>query len=263
MIPNENTTPWPEELPLRAEQTVYDLVYNPAETRLLQQAKQMGAHAIGGLGMLIWQGALAFERWTNLPAPVGGMRAAAEEHMRQRAGETAQHHAEHPIHVRRAVTQDAVEISRLHNALQAVHAAALPDFFKPPSDNTFPPSTVRDLLVHPATVIFLAEVDGVAVGYLYADTMSAQETSMTYRLERLWIHHIGVEPDHRQRGVGKALIAAAKQYARANAIQTVALSVWAFNRPAIRFFTVHGFEAYNHRMWLQLSNDTEQQNIAN
>lgn len=253
MTPHAETTPWPEGLPFHPEQTVYDLVYNPADTRLLQQARSAGAKAIGGLGMLIWQGALAFERWTGAPAPVDVMRSAAEQQMRARAGAVHTQRTLLTIHVRRATHQDAADITRLQSTLQAHHAAAHPDFFKPPTAATFPPAMVNDLLDQPATLIFLAEIDGVAVGYLYADAMAAQETSMTYRMDRLWIHQIGVEPDHRRQGVGTALLAAARRHARDKGIGTLGLSVWAFNRAAIQFFSRQGFEIYNHRMWLRLS----------
>ena len=61
----------------RADQWVVDLVYHPIETPLLARAAQVGAHPIGGLGMLVHQAALSFERWTGLPAPLPAMRAAA------------------------------------------------------------------------------------------------------------------------------------------------------------------------------------------
>jgi GNAT superfamily N-acetyltransferase len=111
---------------------------------------------------------------------------------------------------------------------------------------------VRDLLALPATVIFLAEIDGAPAGYLYADIDPAQETSMTYRLDRLWIHQISVDPAFRGQGAGTALIDAAKATARVLGISTLALSTWAFNSGGIRFFERQGFEAYNHRMWLHL-----------
>jgi shikimate dehydrogenase len=79
MTPHIDGSPWPAEVALRPEQVIYDLVYNPPQTRLLQQASAAGATAIGGLGMLIWQGAIAFERWTGQPAPVPVMRQAVEE----------------------------------------------------------------------------------------------------------------------------------------------------------------------------------------
>ena len=58
-------------------QLVVDLVPNPAVTPLMRAAGERGAGAAGGLGMLVHQGALAFELWTGRPAPIGVMRAAA------------------------------------------------------------------------------------------------------------------------------------------------------------------------------------------
>jgi shikimate dehydrogenase len=54
---------------------VYDMVYSPARTRLMAEAEEEGAKAANGLGMLLWQGALAFEFWFNQSAPVQAMRA--------------------------------------------------------------------------------------------------------------------------------------------------------------------------------------------
>jgi shikimate dehydrogenase len=54
---------------------VFDIVYHPARTRLLVEAEQAGARIINGVEMLLWQGALAFEKWTGLKAPLGVMRA--------------------------------------------------------------------------------------------------------------------------------------------------------------------------------------------
>jgi shikimate dehydrogenase len=49
---------------------VYDLIYNPLETRLLRTARERGARGTHGAGMLAHQGALALELWTGVPAPV-------------------------------------------------------------------------------------------------------------------------------------------------------------------------------------------------
>ncbi|MCB0149638.1 MAG: GNAT family N-acetyltransferase, partial [Caldilineaceae bacterium] len=133
------------------------------------------------------------------------------------------------------------------------HADALPSFFKQPTDLTFPPSRFAELLDNPDTVILLAEIDGEPAGYLYADTSPAMETSSTYSLERVWIHHIGVEPAHQRQGAGTALIEAARQLARARGISTIALATWWFNDRAIRFFEEQGFETYNYRMWVKVT----------
>ncbi|MFQ3548588.1 MAG: shikimate dehydrogenase [Armatimonadota bacterium] len=62
---------------LGSDHMVYDLVYNPLQTRLVFEALEKGARAANGLGMLVYQGAVAFEMWTGKPAPVDVMYAAA------------------------------------------------------------------------------------------------------------------------------------------------------------------------------------------
>jgi len=57
----------------------YDVVYNPKETKLLKLAKENGAMTANGIGMLLYQGVLAFEIWTGKPAPVEVMRKALME----------------------------------------------------------------------------------------------------------------------------------------------------------------------------------------
>ena len=76
--PHTSASIWPHDVPLPAHLVVFDLVYNPQETRLLRQARESGAQPIGGLGMLVHQGALAFHIWTGRAAPVAVMRKAAE-----------------------------------------------------------------------------------------------------------------------------------------------------------------------------------------
>jgi shikimate dehydrogenase len=61
----------------RADQWIVDLVYHPLETPLLERAVAVGARPVGGLGTLVHQAALAFERWTGVPAPLAEMRRAA------------------------------------------------------------------------------------------------------------------------------------------------------------------------------------------
>jgi len=77
--PEVDESLWPEDLPFPGYLTVFDLVYNPGQTKLLQQAQQAGAKAIGGLGMLVHQGAAAFELWTGEKAPVEAMYKAANK----------------------------------------------------------------------------------------------------------------------------------------------------------------------------------------
>ena len=66
---------------LRQARAVFDMIYNPAETPLLKAAKAAGCKTANGLGMLLHQGAKAFEVWTGKPAPLDVMRRALEQNV--------------------------------------------------------------------------------------------------------------------------------------------------------------------------------------
>jgi len=81
MSPNISETPVPSNL-LRPDLIVSDIVYNPIKTRLLREAEEAGAKTINGVDMFVWQGALSFERWTGVKAPVELMREEAIKELR-------------------------------------------------------------------------------------------------------------------------------------------------------------------------------------
>jgi len=76
MPPDVDISPVPSDL-LHSDLSVMDIIYNPLETKLLKDAKSAGAKVVSGIEMLLYQGAVAFEIWTNCPAPVEVMREAA------------------------------------------------------------------------------------------------------------------------------------------------------------------------------------------
>ncbi len=79
MTPHADDPPPVPAWALHPRLFVYDLVYNPPETRLLAAAKHLGAPAANGIGMLAHQGALALEIWTGLPAPAATMERVLRE----------------------------------------------------------------------------------------------------------------------------------------------------------------------------------------
>lgn len=78
MAPDSDFSPMPAGYEIAPGSTIVDLVYNPPETKLMRQAAEAGARRIGGLEMLVYQGAISFEIWTKREAPLAVMRAAAE-----------------------------------------------------------------------------------------------------------------------------------------------------------------------------------------
>ena len=62
---------------LRNVRLVYDLVYNPLETRFMREARSAGCETLGGLEMLVTQAAVQFKLWTDKTPNIEVMRAAA------------------------------------------------------------------------------------------------------------------------------------------------------------------------------------------
>ncbi|MDQ6630269.1 MAG: shikimate dehydrogenase [Verrucomicrobiota bacterium] len=60
---------------------VYDMIYRPAETPLLRNAKNAGCKTANGIGMLLYQGAKALELWSGKKAPIEIMRKALEKNV--------------------------------------------------------------------------------------------------------------------------------------------------------------------------------------
>jgi shikimate dehydrogenase len=84
MWPKVDASPWIDGVTFPKAVTVYDMVYRPEVTQFMRQAEASGGQAIGGLGMLVRQGAAAFKIWTGQEAPVEVMFEAAQEALREK-----------------------------------------------------------------------------------------------------------------------------------------------------------------------------------
>jgi ribosomal protein S18 acetylase RimI-like enzyme len=154
------------------------------------------------------------------------------------------------MEIRLANTNDVATISFLSEDVQKIHATALPHLFKPPSSDTFPPSAVVELLADPNNYIYIGQLNGKDIGYIYAEVRNLPETPFRYAMSMIYVHHISLSPDYQHKGFGKLLIEAIKVLARAKGIPLITLDVWSFNKKAHAFFEKQGFENFNERMWL-------------
>lgn len=77
MPPYQDMTPWQEVSDLGDHQMIYDLIYNPLETRLMREAAGRGATVMGGLEMLVRQAAASYVQWTGQEMPLNIAREAA------------------------------------------------------------------------------------------------------------------------------------------------------------------------------------------
>jgi ribosomal protein S18 acetylase RimI-like enzyme len=154
-----------------------------------------------------------------------------------------------PVTVRRATSADAGLLSSLNAEVQAIHASALPTWFKPPGPPAFPPGLVDD----PNNLVFVAEVGAEPAGYVYASVSRHAETPWRFASEMIYLHQIGVRAAHRRQGVGAALITAVRAEAASRNVALLGLDVWSFNADARAFFQRQGFAPYQERLWGRVS----------
>ncbi len=154
------------------------------------------------------------------------------------------------MRVRPATAGDAQAIAVLNAEVQELHARTLPQLFKPPDPASFS-AAIAELLAGPQNRVFIADEDGEAVGYLYAQVVRRPESALRHALDLVYIHHIAVRRTHRGQGCGEALVQRALALAREEGIARVELDVWSFNEGARAFFRRQGFTVFNERMCIE------------
>lgn len=154
------------------------------------------------------------------------------------------------MQIRQATKQDAEIISKLNADVQQIHADAYPHLFKQPSTDSFPPATACEILSKPDNHIFIGEVGGAAIGYIYAQILNLPENPFRYATRQIYIHHISISPVYQKHGYGEKFVEAVKDLAKERGITNIGLDVWSFNTNATRFFEKQGFTIYNQRMRL-------------
>ena len=79
MSPHEGESPVPDDFAFAGKPLVFDTIYNPARTKLTEQAAAAGCSTVGGIEMFVRQAAKQFEAWTTQPAPTELMRQVVEQ----------------------------------------------------------------------------------------------------------------------------------------------------------------------------------------
>ncbi len=153
--------------------------------------------------------------------------------------------------IRHAASGDYAAVAALNTEVQQIHAEAQPWMFKPASADTFPREAYESLLAQ-GKIIWIAERDGRALGYIMVERMERPEDAARYALSLLYIHHIAVTAAARGTGIGDALLRTAFAYAREQGIKSVHLDTGAFNTAAQAFFRKYGFEPINIRHKVEL-----------
>jgi ribosomal protein S18 acetylase RimI-like enzyme len=145
------------------------------------------------------------------------------------------------VKVRPAGVGDDLALAALNRFVHDMHLARRPDYFKAAGADEAA-AWFREQLGKPTTAAWIAEDGGAPIGYVLTFFHEREENA--FQRARRWceIDQIAVDPAWRRRGIGRALMNAALEAARARNVRDVELFSWAFNTEAHEMFQRFGFE---------------------
>ena len=150
--------------------------------------------------------------------------------------------------VRPARITDAPAIAELAHAVHAMHAGALPDVFQPSDAPVLAVVAVERLVARAGPLFLVATVDEAFAGYARAELQDEPASAHKRAARTLYLAEMGVAPEWRKRGVGRALLAAVRDAAAERGAAAIALDVYAFNAEARAFYEREGFASLRERM---------------
>ena len=145
------------------------------------------------------------------------------------------------IAVRLATMDDAEIIARQTSSIQQLHNEALPQMFKPPSAEVFPPRKLAALIQDSNSIVAGAEMDCKVVGHIYGALANRTENEFNSPHTYIYINQIGVDEVVRHQGVGMALMNFMRDRTRALGLTVMQVDHFAFNTRAGAFFKACGF----------------------
>ena len=141
-----------------------------------------------------------------------------------------------PIKIREMETGDYDGVLRMLAEIAALHHRGRPDVFAD-GGAKYARADLDVLAADPDTHIFVADhADRRCVGYLFCRLQSEAPHPPKKACRSLWIDDLYVDEAFRRDGVGGALIAHAKAFARGQSCARIELNVWSFNESAVAFY---------------------------
>lgn len=152
---------------------------------------------------------------------------------------------------RPAQTSDYSLFLSLNREIQALHAQAEPELFKPADQMNLSEEDFNKMISDNNNLIVFAESEGVACGYVYAEILDRKENSYRYGLKLMYIDQLGVSAKNRGQGIGKYLLNHIVSVAKSKQIHRIEVDCWTFNEEAIGFYSKFGFKTFNEKFCIK------------
>lgn len=152
--------------------------------------------------------------------------------------------------IRTATMADYDAICRLIHALDEFHIALRPQMLQSYEGRSRTREHVGRYMDSSQRAMFLAELEGVAVGLAAVEALSMPEHPMFRHPNIGMLMELVVEPRVRQQGIGRRLVEAVREWTTAHDLPCLQVNVQSTNEAALRFYQSMGFEPFLQRLWM-------------
>ncbi|MBT7913860.1 GNAT family N-acetyltransferase [Candidatus Bathyarchaeota archaeon] len=149
--------------------------------------------------------------------------------------------------IRDAVADDLDALIALNEEVHSIHVSLFPDVFRN-TDASALGNWFKGQMSNAATAVLLGIEDDRVVAYLIMRMVKRDADVFCHARSCVYIDHLCVAAEYRNRGVARALIEETKRRAKQEGMTRLELDVWSENREAKRAFHALGFTTYNEQM---------------
>jgi ribosomal protein S18 acetylase RimI-like enzyme len=151
------------------------------------------------------------------------------------------------MHIRPAEQSDYSACCALEWQITDLHAQEHPEIFRSTREAMRTQEEFAKMLVEPAA-IYVAEEDGKVVAYLELNVQDAPGLAIMTPRRFVKVDTLVVDTAYQHRGIGRALMGVAEEWARAHMASQLMLNVYKFNLPAVELYEKLGYRAISQRM---------------
>lgn len=155
--------------------------------------------------------------------------------------------------IRKVTPDDLPALCTLLDEIQVLHAQALPHIFRTGDVSSHSLEHLRSVMDNPSVALFVAEEEGQVIGLIEVCVMQTADDPLLVPRRYAKVETIVVSAAHQRKGVGRALMEHAHDWARERGLDEVMLGVWEFNQGAIAFYEELGYTTAFRRMWRRLN----------
>jgi ribosomal protein S18 acetylase RimI-like enzyme len=152
--------------------------------------------------------------------------------------------------VRAATEDDIAGLILFYQEFHAFHVAGVPERLRVPEQYDIPriQATLTDYIHRPDVALLVAEQDTDLLGFVEVYVQEDPEDAAVVPHRYGYVQSLMVTAQHRKAGIGRALLRAAKEWATAQGITQLRLSLWEFDAGPLHFYERLGFRTMKREM---------------